>query len=106
MTEAGWFPYYSKLRAIDAVGLNDSYIAHNGLDTAYLSRHKPDMIMFRSYNSDFSIFERGDTLVDWGGTPHWNRIVQTLYLYALTHDFQLIHISGSRRDCIWWFARN
>jgi len=101
VTEAGWFPYYSKWRVIDAVGLNDVYIAHHGLDTAYLSSQSPKLIMFRAYTSQ----GYGDTTVNWGSTTHWNRIVQTLYMYALTHDFELQAQTGSSRDCLWWFIK-
>jgi len=101
VTEAGWFPYYSKWKVIDAVGLNDVHIAHHGLDTAYLSRQNPELIMFRAYTTQ----GYGDTTINWGSTPHWNKIVQRLYIYALTHNFKLLTQTGSNRDCLWWFTK-
>lgn len=45
-SEAGLIPFYSKWRAIDTLGLNDSWIAHNGVITSeYLDRYKPEIIM-------------------------------------------------------------
>jgi hypothetical protein len=50
-TEAGLIPYYSGWTAIDTWGLNDQYIAHNGLTVEYLDRYKPHIIMFHDYYS-------------------------------------------------------
>ena len=47
VTEAGALPLYSQWNAIDAIGLNDAYIAHHHqqLDDAYLDRTHPELIM-------------------------------------------------------------
>jgi hypothetical protein len=50
-TEAGLLPYYSGWTAIDTWGLNDQYIAHNGLTVEYLDEYKPHIIMFHDYYS-------------------------------------------------------
>ena len=45
-TEAGLVPLYSRWRVIDTWGLNDAWIAHNGIVTeAYLERFRPEVIM-------------------------------------------------------------
>ena len=46
VTEAGTYPYYSRWKAIDVLGLNDATIAHQGLDEAYLDRYKPELILY------------------------------------------------------------
>jgi len=50
VTEAGTFPYYSRWKAIDVLGLNDATIAHHGLDEAYLDRYKPELILYHMYD--------------------------------------------------------
>jgi arabinofuranosyltransferase len=50
-TEAGLLPYYSGWTAVDTWGLNDQYIAHNGLTMEYLDEYKPHIIMFHDYYS-------------------------------------------------------
>jgi hypothetical protein len=50
-TEAGLLPYYSGWTAIDTWGLNDQFIAHNGLTVEYLDEYKPHIIMFHDYYS-------------------------------------------------------
>ena len=45
VTNAGLLPFYSGWRAIDAWGLNDSYIAHAGMiDEAYLDENDPELL--------------------------------------------------------------
>jgi hypothetical protein len=59
VTAAGALPYFSKLPALDMLGLNDRYLAHNpppGLgqgriahelgDGAYFMRREPDLVIF------------------------------------------------------------
>jgi hypothetical protein len=48
VTEAGDIPFYSEWRAIDAIGLNDAYIAHHGgvITKEYLDRYKPEIILY------------------------------------------------------------
>jgi arabinofuranosyltransferase len=47
-TEAGDIPFYSEWRAIDALGLNDAYIAHHGgvLSTEYLEQNHPEVMLY------------------------------------------------------------
>jgi arabinofuranosyltransferase len=44
-TEAGQLPLYSGWRAVDAGGLNDSWIAHHGLTDEYLEQNHPALIV-------------------------------------------------------------
>jgi len=46
VTEAGQLPLYSDWRVIDALGLNDSWMAHHGerLSDAYLDSQRPELI--------------------------------------------------------------
>lgn len=45
VTESGAVPYYSEWTAIDWLGLNSEYIAHNGRDQRIIGRYDPDLIM-------------------------------------------------------------
>jgi hypothetical protein len=44
ITQAGAHAYYSNWNAIDAMGLNDEYIAHNGYSNRYVEQYNPDLI--------------------------------------------------------------
>lgn len=45
--EAGNLPLYSRWKAVDVYGLNDSFVAHNrGITAAYLDSKNPEVIMF------------------------------------------------------------
>lgn len=46
VTNAGHLPYVSGWKAIDAWGLNDQTIAHDGLSEAFLDRYKPEVVQF------------------------------------------------------------
>ena len=50
-TEAGTLPFFSQWRAIDALALNDEYLAHNKgkFTTEYLDRYKPQLILYKSW---------------------------------------------------------
>ncbi|WP_263370031.1 hypothetical protein [Granulicella cerasi] len=50
-TEAGIMPLYSDWTAMDALGLNDEYLAHHqGVITAqYIDQYKPALIIYHSY---------------------------------------------------------
>ena len=51
VTNAGHLPYYSRWSAIDAWGLSDQHIAHNGLDWDYVANANPDVIQFDGFFS-------------------------------------------------------
>jgi hypothetical protein len=50
-TEAGTLPLYSDWRAVDALGLNDEFLAHNGgnLTFDYLEQYKPDLLLYKAH---------------------------------------------------------
>lgn len=80
-TEAGLLPLYSGWRAVDAWGLNDQWIAHNGTITAdYLDQYKPQVIMFHAFFS---------TLVPPNGKGAWTDMVLTLMNYAESNNYIL-----------------
>ncbi len=53
VTEAGDLPFYSEWQAVDALGLNDAFIAHhNGVLTeAYLDGYKPEILMYNQWSA-------------------------------------------------------
>jgi arabinofuranosyltransferase len=99
-SEAGYLPYYSGWIAIDAAGLCDDHIAHNGLTADYLLDLRPTVIMFHG-SADVEHMEWGY----WGG--RWNRIVKTLYAYAKNQHYTLaaaVRMGGRRDDMNWYFV--
>lgn len=49
--DAGMTAYHSKLNALDNIGLGNSYVSRNGIDSNYLNFFNPDLLIFHS-NSD------------------------------------------------------
>jgi arabinofuranosyltransferase len=110
VTEAGTLPYYSKWRAIDAWGLNDSEIVHNprGLTEEYLDQNHPAIIMYHTSFSnspqDLRHIWTGDNIPITGPA----RFNVALSHYAVTHPYELaarwgpdpcnVHIWYVRRD--------
>lgn len=88
-TEAGLLPLYSKWRAIDTWGLNDQWIAHNGLVTReYLDRNKPDLLVWHGYFSPFHPVDPGLL-----GSP-WDHQTLVLYEYAKQHQYTPAGVFG------------
>jgi hypothetical protein len=48
VAEAGLLPLYSGWASVDAWGLNDSHISHDGLSDEYLDRFKPAIVMYHA----------------------------------------------------------
>jgi hypothetical protein len=95
VTEAGALPLYSQWNAIDALGLNDSYIAHHRyLDRDYLDRTHPELILVH-IDSNFP----GE--FDPGGLTHLPSERNVFYnaeflnYYAASHGYTLAAIWGS-----------
>jgi hypothetical protein len=85
-TEAGLLPFYSQWRDLDAWGLNDPWIAHNGgVTEAYLESRKPELIMF---HAPFS------PLVPPSGSSAWFRTVMVLHRFAQKHGYRLAAAFG------------
>ncbi len=99
-TEAGLLPLYSKWRAIDTWGLNDQWIAHNGLITEeYLHKQRPDIIMWHEYFSPLypPAPERSE--------KRWFRQVLTLQKYAEQHGYTLAAVFGlSPKDTHYYYV--
>lgn len=56
--DAGAIPYFSDAKHIDIVGLNDKYIAKNGVTYDYIEKQKPDVIILIMNNLNESISEK------------------------------------------------
>jgi hypothetical protein len=48
LIDCGAIPYYSRLRTVDLLGLNDERIAHHGFSLDYFWARKPDIIVLTS----------------------------------------------------------
>lgn len=109
-TEAGWLPYYSGWVSSDAIGLTDARIAHGGLTDTYLDSRRFDLIMWHCYNGRPETIERwtkGERIParEWGGTDHWNAIVDRLAVYARTRGYSLVAVANVEHDCRWYLIR-
>jgi hypothetical protein len=93
-TEAGLLPLYSEWRAVDAWGLNDSYIAHHGgIDEAHLDRYRPEVILFHAYFSP-GVPDRGERVEGRSLGRPWYRMVMTLKGYAENRGYELAACFG------------
>jgi len=98
-TEAGLLPLYSGWQAVDAWGLNDVWIAHNGgITKEYLEKTRPEVIMF---HADFSPIypkkEAGDA---------WGSMLMTLDAYARENGYILAAAYGdSPVDTHYYYVR-
>lgn len=95
-TEAGLLPFYSKWRAVDTWGLNDQWIAHNGLVTeSYLKTKKPDVIMFHAYFSPLSETPDESPISQNSLMRNWTEQVLVLKKYAEKNNFTLAAAFGT-----------
>jgi hypothetical protein len=93
VTEAGLLPLYSGWRAVDAWGLNDTWIArHGGITEEYLDRYRPEVIMFHAYYSPLE--EPGPRAEISGLGPAWYRMCRTLQAYAERNGYRLAAVFG------------
>ena len=85
VTEAGLLPFYSKWKAIDCWGLNDSWIAkHKQVTPEYLDRFKPEIIMVhKTPVSDL---------------PGWQKMCNTLENYAKSRNYILAGSFGRTKS--------
>ncbi len=94
-SEAGWIPFFSRWRAIDPFGLNDEYIAHNGLSFEYLDQQNPDVIMYHQVKNP--------------QPPRWADMVALLQDYAAARGFELaavIERKGPEDLHVYWVNPN
>lgn len=90
-TEAGLIPYYSGWNAVDAWGLNDQWIAHNGEITAeYIDQFKPEVIMFHAHFSPFAPPKA--TPADLA--EPWFKMTYVLLTCAESNGYQLAAVFG------------
>lgn len=103
VTEAGYLPYYSGWRTIDALGLNNRFIAEEGLDEDYLDSIRPDIVMFHAF-FPFYHEELGGRGM---GRTGYNRLVQKMYSYARSRDYELasIIIIDDGYNVYWYWVR-
>ncbi len=93
-TEAGLLPLYSEWRAVDAWGLNDQHVAHQGgIDEAYLDRYRPEVILAHAYFSP-GVPDRGERVETRSLGRPWYRTVMTLKGYAESRGYELAACFG------------
>jgi len=95
VTEAGALPLYSQWNTIDALGLNDAYVAHHHqIDAAYLDSFHPELILVHidsSFPGEFA--PNGLTHQPVSHDVFYN--AEFLNFYAATHGYTLAAIWGS-----------
>lgn len=95
VTEAGALPLYSQWNTIDALGLNDAYVAHHHqIDAAYLDSFHPELILVHidsSFPGEFA--PNGLTHQPLQHDVYYN--AEFLNFYAATHGYTLAAIWGS-----------
>jgi hypothetical protein len=93
VTESGLLPLYSEWRAVDAWGLNDTWIArHGGITEDYLDRYRPEVVMFHAYYSPLE--PPSPRAAPSGLGPAWFRMCRTLQAYAERHGYRLAAAFG------------
>ena len=105
-TEAGLLPLYSTWRAVDAWGLNDAFIAHDGgITEEYLDRYRPEVIVFHAYFSP-ETRRRADASRSARSGPAWYRMVTTLKRYAEKNGYTLAAVFGRNAwDTHYYYVR-
>ncbi len=100
VTEAGLLPLYSRWKAIDAWGLNDSWIARNGgITKDYLASRKPEIIMFHAGFSPLTYDQHRKR-------GAWASMVETMKAYAETSGYILAAAFGeSPYDTHYYYVR-
>jgi arabinofuranosyltransferase len=106
-TEAGLLPLYSTWRAVDAWGLNDRYVAHNGAITEeYLDRYRPEVILFHAYFSPGTP-ETGPRIENRSLGRPWYTMVMTLKGYAERNGYVLAAVFGRNAyDTHYYYVRS
>jgi hypothetical protein len=102
-TEAGLLPYYSGWDAIDTWGLNDQFIAHNGLTMEYLDEYKPHIIMFHDYYSPLV----PPRLTEANLAQRWFGMTILMKTYAEENGYVLAAVFGdSPYDTHYYYVRS
>jgi arabinofuranosyltransferase len=102
-SEAGLLPYYSRWKAVDTWGLNDSWIIHHGgITEQYLDGYRPEVIVF---HSTFSPVLPAALSEDSLQNP-WFRMTITLKQYAEQRGYVLAAAFGDGpQDAHYYFVR-
>jgi len=104
LTEAGIIPYYSEWRTIDAIGLNDPYIARNGLSLDYIKRVDPDVILLQPKTEEVLNYLKGNIVPVFNKTKIFNEKTKLLYYYANRNNYNKIMVrEGKGGDIIFVF---
>jgi hypothetical protein len=104
-TEAGLLPLYSEWRAVDAWGLNDAHVAHEGIDEAYLDRYRPEVILIHGYFSP-GVPHTGPRFENRSLGPAWYRMTMTLERYAQSRGYELAACFGRNAwDTHYYYVR-
>lgn len=97
VTEAGDLPFYSQWRTVDALGLNDEFVAHHGgvLTEAYLDTYHPEVILYRQAGLYGALagYKVPATSIDPANKLVLNDIV--LHDYAIKHGYVLAAMWGA-----------
>lgn len=102
VTEAGLLPYYSGWDAVDVWGLNDQFVAHNGLTVEYLDSKKPHIIMFHDYYSPLV----PPKLTEANLAQRWFGMTILLKTYAEDNGYILAAVFGdSPYDTHYYYVR-
>ncbi len=105
-TEAGLLPLYSTWESVDAWGLNDRFIAHNGaLTEEYLEHYRPEVIVFHAYFSP-GVPQEGPRVENRSLGSRWYQMVMTLKRYAERNHYVLAACFGRNAwDTHWYYVR-
>jgi len=92
---------------VDAWGLNDQWIAHNGgITEEYLDRYRPEVVAFHAYFSPGTP-DSGDRIERRALGPRWYRMVMTLRKYAESRGYVRAAVFGRNAyDTHWYFVRS
>ncbi|MBI3932994.1 MAG: hypothetical protein HY317_06235 [Acidobacteria bacterium] len=105
-SEAGLLPLYSGWRAVDAWGLNDAWIARNGVVTEeYLDRYRPEVVAFHAPFSPALPPEKAGA-AERGLGREWLRMVLVLKGYAERRGYRLAAAFGRNPyDAHYYYVR-
>ncbi len=89
VTNAGHLPFVTRWVAVDAWGLNDQEIAHQGLSFELLDRYRPHVIQFDAHFSPLAPPDPGRA-----ETTPWGQGTRVMYEYARANDYVLAAAFG------------
>jgi len=103
VAEAGLLPLYSEWPAVDAWGLNDSHIAHEGLSEEYLDHFKPAIVMYHAHKSPVAPIQEPSGMAH---ALRWARMVDQLDAYVAKRPYRLAAAFGVQpHEAHYYFVR-